>query len=109
MNFALGKRVVLMLLLGIGLMIPMTMITGLIAERQNAQRGVLSDVAQSSTGEQSIMGPVLVVPYKRKLIQTQIVKDEKGVEREKKVRTDSRRDTDFFARSAGDRRRCQHL
>lgn len=84
MNFALGKRVVLMLLLGIGLMIPMTMITGLIAERQNAQRGVLNDIAQSSTGEQSIMGPVLVVPYKRKLIQTQIVKDEKGVEKEKK-------------------------
>ena len=85
MNFALGKRVALVLLIGIGLMIPMSMITGLIAERQNAQRGVLSDIAQSSTGEQSIMGPVLVVPYKRKLIKTQIVKDDKGVEKEKKT------------------------
>lgn len=85
MKFALLKRIVLVLLIGIGLMIPMTMIMGLIAERQNAQRGVLSDIAQSSTGEQSIVGPVLVVPYKRKVIQTQTFKDDKGVEREKKT------------------------
>lgn len=85
MRFALAKRIVLVLLIGIGLMIPMTMILGLIAERQNAQRGVLQDIAQSSTGEQSILGPVLVVPYKRRVIQTQIVKDERGVDREKKI------------------------
>jgi inner membrane protein len=82
MNFALGKRIALVVLIGAGLMIPMTMIKGLIAERQNAQRGVLSDIAQSSTGEQSITGPVLVVPYKRKVMQTQSVKDDKGVEKE---------------------------
>jgi inner membrane protein len=85
MKFALGKRVALVVLIGIGLMIPMAMIKGLIAERQSAQRGVLSDIAQSSTGEQSIMGPVLVVSYKRKVMQTQMVKDDKGIEREKKT------------------------
>ena len=85
MNSALWKRIALVLLIGAGMMIPMSMIMGLIAERQNAQRGVLSDIAQSSTGEQSITGPVLVVPYKRRLIRTQIVKDDKGVEKEKKT------------------------
>jgi inner membrane protein len=85
MNFALGKRVALVILIGIGLMVPMAMIKSLIAERQSAQRSVLSEIAQSSTGEQSIMGPVLVISYKRKLIHTQIVKDDKGVEKEKKT------------------------
>ena len=85
MKYAIWKRIALVVLVGVGLMIPMTMIMGLIAERQNAQRGVLSDIAQSSTGEQSIMGPVLVVSYKRKVIHTQIVKDDKGVEKEKKT------------------------
>ncbi len=40
MKFALLKRIVLVLLIGVGLMIPMTMIMGLIWERQKAQRGV---------------------------------------------------------------------
>ncbi len=85
MKFALAKRIALVVLIGAGLMIPMTMIMGLIAERQNAQRGVLNDIAQSSTGEQSIIGPVLVVPYKRTVIQTQIIKDDRGVEKEKRT------------------------
>jgi inner membrane protein len=85
MNFALWKRIVLLILIGTGLMIPMAMITGLIAERQKAQQGVLRDIAQSSTGEQSIMGPVLIVPHKRRVIQTQTYKDDKGVERERKT------------------------
>ena len=85
MTIALWKRIALLILIGFGLMIPMTMIMGLIGERQSAKRGVLSEIAQSSTGEQSITGPVLLVPYKRKVIHTQIVKDEKGVEKEKKT------------------------
>ena len=85
MTGALWKRIALLILIGAGLMVPMTMIMGLIGERQNAKRGVLSEIAQSSTGEQSIVGPVLLVPYKRKVIHTQIVKDEKGVEKEKKT------------------------
>ncbi len=84
MSFALWKRIALVLLIGIGLMIPMTMIMGLIAERQSAQRGVLSEIAQSSTGEQSITGPVLLVPYKRRVMQSQIVRDVNGTERERK-------------------------
>ena len=85
MTGALWKRIALLILIGAALMVPMAMIMGLIAERQNAKRGVLSEIAQSSTGEQSIVGPVLLVPYKRKVVQTQIVKDEKGVEKEKKT------------------------
>ena len=85
MSSALWKRMALLILMGIGLMIPMSMIKGLIAERQSAQRGVLNEIAQSATGEQAITGPVLLIPYKRKVVHKQIVKDEKGVEREKKT------------------------
>lgn len=85
MTGALWKRIALLILIGMGLMLPMTMIMGLIKERQNAKRSVLSEIAQSSTGEQSITGPVLLVPYKRRVVHTQIVKDEKGVEKEKKT------------------------
>jgi len=85
MKFALAKRIALVLLTGIGLMIPMMMIKGLIAERQAAQRGVLSEIAQSSTGEQSVVGPVLLVPYKRKVVHTQFIKDDRGAEKEKKT------------------------
>ncbi len=85
MTGALWKRIALLILIGMGLMIPMSMITGLIAERQNAQRGVLNEIAQSATGEQAITGPVLLVPYKRRVIHTQVVKDDKGVEKEKKT------------------------
>ena len=85
MTWALWKRIAFLIFIGIGLMIPMGMIVGLIAERQNVKRGVLSEIAQSSTGEQSVVGPVLLVPYKRRVIHTQLVKDDKGVEREKKT------------------------
>lgn len=85
MSCALWKRIALIIAIGMALMIPMTMIMGLIDERQRSRRGVLSEIAQSSTGEQSVLGPVLVVPYKRKVFQTRIVKDDKGAEKEIKT------------------------
>ncbi|MBD2840161.1 cell envelope integrity protein CreD [Pseudomonas sp. JM0905a] len=61
LGFKLGTIALLILLL----MIPLTLIDGLIGERQTARDGVLINIAQSSSYSQRITGPILVVPYKR--------------------------------------------
>ncbi|WP_044871177.1 cell envelope integrity protein CreD [Pseudomonas sp. LFM046] len=61
LGFKLGIIALLMLLL----MIPLTLINGLIGERQAARDGVLANIARSSSYSQRITGPILVVPYKR--------------------------------------------
>ncbi|MDH4870119.1 cell envelope integrity protein CreD [Pseudomonas sp. BN515] len=61
LGFKLGTIALLILLL----MIPLTLIDGLISERQTARDGVLANIAQSSSYSQRITGPILVVPYKR--------------------------------------------
>ena len=57
--FKLGAIALLILLL----MIPLTMIDGLVNERQYQREGVLQDIARSSSYRQQITGPILVLPY----------------------------------------------
>ncbi|MDP5210933.1 cell envelope integrity protein CreD [Microbulbifer sp. 2205BS26-8] len=57
--FKLGAIALLILLL----LIPLNMIGGMIDERQQYQRGVLQDIARSSSYSQQILGPILVQPY----------------------------------------------
>nr|WP_298147306.1 cell envelope integrity protein CreD [uncultured Pseudomonas sp.] len=57
--FKLGAIALLILLL----MIPLTMIDGLVNERQYLRQGVLQDIARSSSYSQKITGPILVLPY----------------------------------------------
>jgi len=64
--YKLGMIGLLILLL----MIPLMMIGGLIQDRQNRRDGVLEDIARSSSYNQQISGPLLIVPY-RKMIRTQ--------------------------------------
>jgi len=45
------------------LQVPLSMIEGLVAERAFYRQQAKSGIAQSWTGEQSVIGPVLVVPY----------------------------------------------
>ncbi|ANC01322.1 membrane protein [Pseudomonas putida] len=75
LSFKLGMIVLLMLLL----LIPLLMIGGLIDERQAVRDGVLQDIAQSSSFDQQISGPLLVVPY-RKYQRRWIDKDGKSVQ-----------------------------
>ncbi len=42
---------------------PLSMINGLISERTHFRTEVRTDIAQSWTGEQALIGPLLVVPY----------------------------------------------
>lgn len=65
LTFKLGAIGLLILLL----LIPLLMISGLIGERQSLRDGVLEDIARSSSTQQQISGPVMVVDY-RKTVRT---------------------------------------
>lgn len=45
------------------LMIPISMINGVINERKSSQQEVVEEIAKSSSYNQKLVGPVLVVPY----------------------------------------------
>ncbi|MFJ3487054.1 cell envelope integrity protein CreD [Pseudomonas sp. NPDC090202] len=57
--YKLGTIGLLILLL----LVPLLMIGGLIQDRQNRRDGVLDDIARSSSYNQQLSGPLLVVPY----------------------------------------------
>ncbi|MCO7520588.1 MULTISPECIES: cell envelope integrity protein CreD [unclassified Pseudomonas] len=79
MNKTLGFKLGLIAVLILLLLIPLLMIGGLIDERQALRDGVLRDIAQSSSFDQQITGPLLVVPY-RKYERRWIDKDGQSVQ-----------------------------
>lgn len=56
------------------LLIPSSWVINLISERQGRQQEVMNEIAQSWSGNQNVVGPVLVIPY----MAFQQVKDDKG-------------------------------
>lgn len=60
---SLFAKVTTLLGLFLVLLVPIRSVMGLIDERQGYQQGVIDKITQSSSGPQTIMGPVLVVPY----------------------------------------------
>ena len=56
-------KIGLLLLLTLLLQLPSTMVMNIISERQSYQADVAEELTQSISGEQTIMGPILVVPY----------------------------------------------
>ncbi|WP_134091680.1 cell envelope integrity protein CreD [Olivibacter sp. XZL3] len=56
------------------LLIPSSWVIDLISERQGRQREVIKEIAQSWSGIQNVVGPVLVIPY----TAFQQIKDDKG-------------------------------
>src|SRR5262245_23739764 len=62
----LGKAVVIFGLT-LALMIPLAMIQGTVSERRGLRDGVIADIARSATGQQKLLGPVLVVPYRERI------------------------------------------
>ena len=49
----------------IGLLVPLTMIRGLISERTRYRDSARADIARSWTSDQAVFGPVLVIPTRR--------------------------------------------
>ncbi|CAH0281110.1 Inner membrane protein CreD [Pseudomonas sp. Bi70] len=69
--FKLGTIALLILLL----MIPLLLINGLVNERQGARDDVLRDIARSSSYAQQVTGPIMVVPYRKKVLTWKTRKD----------------------------------
>lgn len=65
MNRNLAIKLGVIALLIVLLLIPLLMIGGMVNDRQQLRDGVLADIARSSSGEQHITGPILVVPYRK--------------------------------------------
>jgi len=64
MKNQLSKKVLLILVLAALLMIPLTLIEEVVKERSAYRDEASYSIAQSWTGEQQFVGPLLVVPYK---------------------------------------------
>ncbi|MEO6185204.1 MAG: cell envelope integrity protein CreD [Steroidobacteraceae bacterium] len=67
------------LVLTVMLLLPMARIHGLIQERQALRDGVVQDIARSAAYAQTLTGPVIIVPYTRKLQEQQLDADRKVV------------------------------
>ncbi len=64
MKRTMTKKMVMIGLLILLLMIPLLMIEGVVSERSGYRSQVRHSIAESWTGEQKLVGPLLVVPYK---------------------------------------------
>lgn len=67
MNRPLGFKLGAIALLILLLMIPLLLIGGLVGERQQQRDLVLQDIARSSSYRQQLTGPILVLPYTKRL------------------------------------------
>lgn len=63
MNKKFTVKILTILGLALALMIPLGMIEGVVSERSNYRDEVKADIAQSWTGTQKFLGPILIVPY----------------------------------------------
>ncbi len=64
------------------LLIPQSFILDLVGERAGWREQAYQSIGQSWPGEQTLAGPILVVPYKLTYTTKETVKDGKGIERE---------------------------
>ena len=78
MQKQLAIRLATLLVLIVVLMIPMTMIQGLVSMRQQNQAAVEHTIAESLAGAQRIGGPILVVPYVERVTESST--DDRGRE-----------------------------
>lgn len=68
MSKSLLIKIVLISVLMLLLLVPLGMIEGLVRERQGQRQSVVDEIAQSSSGPQQVVGPVLVLPYRQKTV-----------------------------------------
>ena len=59
----LAVKFAIVFVLTLAILVPLAMIRGAIAERQQFRQQAVEEVARSYAGAQDIVGPVLVVPY----------------------------------------------
>ncbi len=92
MRFPLLFKCLVIGLLILAIMVPLSMIQGTISERQSFRQQAIASVAQSYAGAQTLVGPVVIVPY---VVDVPItVNDANGVAHPQ-VRTEQREWTFF--------------
>jgi len=72
-------RVVIIMLLTLALWVPLTLVQGVVSDRQHLQRQVEETIATTSTGPQRIAGPLLIVAYV--VSELVVTTDDKGREK----------------------------
>jgi len=65
MNVRLFLKIAATFFVALLLLIPVEQIRGLVSERQATRDGVVQDIARSAGYAQTVIGPILVVPYTR--------------------------------------------
>lgn len=70
------------------LMIPLTMIEGVVGERSSYRDEARQSIAHSWTGAQKLLGPVLVVPYEEKYLESVWDENLKKYRREPRTRSE---------------------
>jgi inner membrane protein len=70
MNRSFIFKIIGMLVLITLMSIAVSYVNGIILERQQRQNEVKADIARSSAGEQTLVGPVLVIPYIEEFTET---------------------------------------
>jgi len=72
-----NKCIAIAVLAGL-LMLGVSMIDGLVAERQYLQQQVQDDIARSSSEQQHIIGPIIVAKFKREPVEQVFINSEKS-------------------------------
>ena len=74
----LGLKILMVLAMTLAILVPLTMIRGIIHERESYRAEAVASVARSTAGKQSFAGPMLVVPYRQ--VVDAVERDKYGVE-----------------------------
>jgi len=83
--FGLGLKAFFIMLLMFALLIALFFISDIVSERQRLQKSVIAEIAKSSSHAQHIIGPLLVLPYRRTQFQWKVRDDGKRVQEEYKT------------------------
>ena len=67
----LSIKILMVFGMTIALMIPITMIRGTVADRQQYRAQAVEEIARSTAGAQALAGPVLFVPYSDRVVVMQ--------------------------------------
>lgn len=78
MQRALLTKLGLIALVTVLLQIPVSLVRGLIAERQGLRGSVVADIARGTSEAQRISGPVLAIPWTRRMVENVSEVDESG-------------------------------
>jgi len=81
-SFGLGLKAFFIIILIFLLLLALVFIGDIVSERQRLQRSVIADIAQSTSHEQHMIGPLLVLPYQRTQHEWKILDDGRRVPRE---------------------------